>query len=98
MFRGKTLSHTSPIPAARIAARITQLDLAGAINRSVMWVNLVERGPTPLPADIEAHILHVIASLAAFDKVLQGQRARYAERFRLPDTPNLRARHQHAPS
>lgn len=56
---------TSKIRQARLAARLTQAEVAAAINRSGMWLCLAERGKVPVGSDEERNIFIAIERLSA---------------------------------
>ena len=63
------------ISEARIKAGITQRSLADALNRTQMWISLVERGKQRVSPEVEQKIFHAIECLGKFrTAVREGRR------------------------
>jgi len=78
------MDMVSEIQRRRVAADISQADLAYALGRSPAWVGGVERGILPITAETKDKILRAIERLAAHRAEVRRAREAIAEDNRLP--------------
>ncbi len=68
----------------RIAARVSQTELALTLRRSQMWVSCLERGRVKITPELEALVGSVIRRLAEVKAESERRRLAIGDEFALP--------------
>ena len=68
----------------RIAARVSQTELALTLRRSQMWISCLERGRVKITPDLEARITSAIRRLAEIKVEAEARRRAISGELALP--------------